>query len=70
MLVESESSNFLQNTFSPIGSRTTHRPIIDEYPAPDRTTFSGKTLFHTIPWHITMKAICKNRSTQKVGIKT
>ena len=51
--------HILQNTFSPIGSRTVHRPLCHEYLAPDRTTFSGLSSFYTVLWHITLKAICK-----------
>ena len=53
------SLNILQNTFSPIGSRTAHRPLCHEYLAPDRTTFSGLSPFYTVLWHITLKAIRK-----------
>ena len=51
--------HILQNTFSPIGSRTAHRPLCHEYLAPDRTTFSGLSSFYTVLWNITLKAIRK-----------
>ena len=51
--------HILQNTFSPIGHRTFHRPLCHEYLAPDRTTFSSLSSFYTVLWHITLKAICK-----------
>ena len=62
--------HILQNTFRAIVHRTFHRPLCHEYLAPDRTTFSGLSSFYTVLWHITLKAICKNISIQKVGRKT
>ena len=62
--------HILQNTFRAIVHRTAHRPLCHEYLAPDRTTFSSLSSFYTVLWHITLKAICKNISIQKVGRKT
>ena len=62
--------HILQNTFRAIVHRTFHRPLCHEYLAPDRTTFSSLSSFYTVLWHITLKAICKNISIQKVGRKT
>ena len=62
--------HILQNTFRAIGHRTAHRPLCHEYLAPDRTTFSSLSSFYTVLWHITLKAIRKNISIQKMGRKT
>ena len=61
------SLSFLQNTFRPIGHRTVHRPLCHEYPASDRTTFSGLSSFYTVLWHITMKAICKKQYSSRAS---
>ena len=34
--------------------------VMNISPPPDRTTFSGLSSFHTVLWHITLKAIRKN----------
>ena len=59
--------HILQNTFSPIGHRTVHRPLCHEYLAPDRTTFSGLSSFYTVLWHITLKAICKKQYSSRAS---
>ena len=59
--------HILQNTFRAIGHRTAHRPLCHEYLAPDRTTFSGLSPFHTVLWHITLKAIRKKQYSSRAS---